>query len=234
MTKKTRKTHKMRKVLLTVCCAALLVCVTIGATVAYLTSTDTVENTFTVGNVKITLDEGDVYETDDDGVTDDLLGTFKDNGATRVKENNYKLMPGKTLDKDPTVTIKAGSEACYVRVKMTINEQTALNTIFAPNGISLDKILVGASKDWTLHSETKDGANDARVYEFWYKNGAKQEAVTADTKLAPLFTDVKVPDTLTVENLQTLTGLKITIVAEAIQAEGFDTAALAWAEFPTT
>ena len=53
---------KLRRILLTVCSAALLVCVTVGATVAYLTSTETVTNTFTVGKVDITLDEAAIKQ----------------------------------------------------------------------------------------------------------------------------------------------------------------------------
>ena len=68
---------KLRRILLTVCSAALLVCVTVGATVAYLTSTTgPVTNTFTVGKVAITLDEADV---DVDGVVEkNVDGTDKD------------------------------------------------------------------------------------------------------------------------------------------------------------
>ena len=92
MTRKTKKTRKLRKVLLTVCCAALLVCVTIGATVAYLTdSTQEIKITFTVGNVDISLAE---------------------------TTSNYKMVPSQPIDKDPTVTVEAGSEACWLFVKI--------------------------------------------------------------------------------------------------------------------
>ena len=62
---------KLRRILLTVCSAALLVCVTVGATVAYLTSTETVTNTFTVGKVDITLDEAAIKQ-DIEAVTSNL------------------------------------------------------------------------------------------------------------------------------------------------------------------
>ena len=76
------KKKNLKKLLLAVCCAALLVCVSIGATVAYLTSTGTVENTFTVGNVNITLDETKV----------DLNGNAV-TPAERSNGNRYKLLP---------------------------------------------------------------------------------------------------------------------------------------------
>ena len=54
------KARNRIKPLLTLCCALLLVAAGVFGTLAYLTGTDTVNNTFTVGNVKITLDEAKV------------------------------------------------------------------------------------------------------------------------------------------------------------------------------
>ena len=98
------------KALLLTLCAVLLVAASVMGTMAYLTSTDKVENTFTVGNVKITLDEAKVN-------TDGTLAA----PAERVKANEYKLLPGHTYTKDPTVTVKAVSESSYVRMKVTFN-----------------------------------------------------------------------------------------------------------------
>ena len=55
-------TRKLRKAILTLCSALLLVSLSVGITVAYLTSTDEVKNTFTVGQVKITLDEAELND----------------------------------------------------------------------------------------------------------------------------------------------------------------------------
>ena len=53
------KNSKLRRILLTLACAVLLVSLSVGATLAYLTSvTAEVQNTFTVGKVQITLDVG--------------------------------------------------------------------------------------------------------------------------------------------------------------------------------
>ena len=102
------KARNRIKPLLTLCCALLLVAAGVFGTLAYLTGTDTVNNTFTVGNVKITLDEAKV-------TTD---GTPVE-GADRVKANEYHLLPGHTYTKDPTVTVKANSEACWLFVQVT-------------------------------------------------------------------------------------------------------------------
>ncbi len=99
---------RTKKILVTLLCAVLLVTGTVAVTVAYLTSTtDVVNNTFTVGTVEITLDEADV---DEYGVAV--------TPASRVIENTYKLIPGHTYAKDPTVHVDSTSENCYLFVKI--------------------------------------------------------------------------------------------------------------------
>ena len=90
-----------------VLCVVLLVAGSIAGTFAYLTSTMKVTNTFTVGDVNIDLDESLV----------DLDGTPIE-GASRVHQNEYHLVPGTTYTKDPRITIKTGSEASFLFVKV--------------------------------------------------------------------------------------------------------------------
>lgn len=52
----------MKKTLTVIIALVLVVVMSVAGTVAYLTSSDTVTNTFTVGNVEITLDEAKVDE----------------------------------------------------------------------------------------------------------------------------------------------------------------------------
>lgn len=64
----------------------------VGGTIAWLTkTTDPVTNTFTYGNIDITLTE---------------------------TERTYKIVPGQKIDKDPKVTVVGGSEACWLFVKV--------------------------------------------------------------------------------------------------------------------
>ena len=109
------KARNRIKPLLTLCCALLLVAAGVFGTLAYLTGTDTVNNTFTVGNVQIKLDEAKV-NTDGTPVA----------GADRVQANAYHLLPGHTYTKDPTVTVKAVSDDSYVRMKVTFNNAKAI------------------------------------------------------------------------------------------------------------
>lgn len=108
------KNSKLRRALTLVACAVLLVCLSVGATLAYLTSaSETVTNTFTVGKVIIDLDEAPV-DANGDATTGD-----------RVKQNSYKLLPGHEYDKDPTIHVDDESEDCYVYVEI-VNEIAAI------------------------------------------------------------------------------------------------------------
>ena len=197
------------KALILTLCAVLLVAASMLGTMAYLTSTDEVENTFTVGQVKITLDEAQVTP---DGKPVE--------GAARVKANSYKLLPGHTYTKDPMVTVLKGSEASYIKMTVTFSKAKELDDIFAPNGADMTKIFNGYDKtSWTYKGNTKDTAADTRTYEFWYKEAVS--APTADIALDALFDSITVPGTITNEQLATIEGMTITVNAYAIQADGF-------------
>ena len=98
---------KTTKIIALLLCAVLLVAGSVMGTLAYLTSQAEVKNTFTAGNVTITMDEAKV---DEYGVPEA--------GAARVVNNTYKLIPGHTYTKDPTVKVGANSEDCWVFVKI--------------------------------------------------------------------------------------------------------------------
>ena len=74
----------------------LAVGVAAGGTMAWLLDkTDSIVNTFTAGDVDITLDE---------------------------TTTTYKMVPGATISKDPKVTVTDASEFCYVFVEPTKSE----------------------------------------------------------------------------------------------------------------
>ena len=208
---------KKFKALLVVACALLLVAASVFGTMAYLTSTDTVTNTFTVGKVEIKLDEAQAN-------TDGSLVE----GAARVKANSYKLLPGHTYNKDPMVTVLSGSESSYVKMTVTFSKANELDAIFAPKGADLTSIFNGYdATNWIAKGNTKDATANTRTYEFWYK-----EAVGApndDVALDALFDSITVPGAITKEQLATIEGMTITVNAYAIQADGFANAEAAWA-----
>ncbi len=87
----------MKKVWISVAAIALVLCCAIGGTLAWLsTKTASVVNTFTNGDINITL--------------------------TETTGETYKMVPGNTITKDPKVTVEKGSEACWLFVKVEKSE----------------------------------------------------------------------------------------------------------------
>lgn len=216
------------KALLLTLCAVLLVTASVLGTMAYLTSTDEVQNTFTVGQVKITLDEAKVT-TDGEPVE----------GAARVTENSYKLMPGHTYTKDPTIHVDAASEDCFIRAKVTLTnakEWIAIATKYADNKV--ENIIKGTDDNiWWVSQPAVDNEKNTVTYTFVYKNESHTDELgkriwtSTDSKDLVLFNEIAIPGGLTNDELAAVGSSKITVVAEAIQADGFETEAAAWAAF---
>lgn len=83
----------MKKKVLSIVAVVLVLCCAIGGTLAWLTAkSDVVTNTFAPSGIDIKLEET----------------TGKD----------YKMVPGYTISKDPKVTVKDGSEECWLFVKL--------------------------------------------------------------------------------------------------------------------
>ncbi|MGM9639958.1 MAG: SipW-dependent-type signal peptide-containing protein [Faecousia sp.] len=208
------------KALLLTLCAVLLVAASVLGTMAYLTSTDEVVNTFTVGNVQIKLDEAKANAD----------GTLDATATERVKANSYKLLPGHTYNKDPMVTVLSGSESSYIKMTVTFTKAAELDAIFAPAGADLTSIFKGYdSTAWIAKGNTKDAENNTRTYEFWYKETVA--ASDGDVALDALFDSITVPGNITNAQLATIEGMTITVNAYAIQADGFANAEAAWTAF---
>lgn len=118
-----------KKALILVLCAALLVGASVMGTLAFLQyQTGTVENTFTVGNVKISLKE---YKVDASGkITSELMDATEQDATL----NNVKLIPGRVIEKRPFITVAEGSEACYLFVKIENGLDDKITINWAENG----------------------------------------------------------------------------------------------------
>lgn len=161
----------------------------VGGTLAWLISkTNPVVNTFTYGDINI--------------------------GLTETTGSDYKITPGVPITKDPKVTVKANSEACWLFVKV---EKKDWN----------DKVTYEIVDDWTKGDGTEIPAN---VY-------YREVAANDEAQEFPVLKDntVIVSDTLTKEDIKGITtNPTLTFTAYAVQKDGINTAADAWAKIPTT
>lgn len=181
-------------------CVALVAIAIVGASLAYFTDTKTAENTFTMGDVKIKLDETNVNDTEGD----------------RVTSNEYNVYPGAVVTKDPIVH-NTGKNAAWIRAKVEVkgwvtNREKYPNYVAGELKDSLKYLIDGLGEGWSLVSAT--AANEDVTFVLMY---ADKLAAGADT--TAMFKQVKVPAGL--QNGQEFGTIKVT--AEAIQTDSFDT-----------
>lgn len=161
----------------------------VGGTVAWLVAkTDPVVNTFTYGDIDIELTE------------------------TKPANQQAKIIPGVDIEKDPKVTVKKDSEACWLFVN--VEEEGT----FVAN-----KVTYSVADGWTKGDGTKIPEN---VY---YR---EVDAVTTDTDFAVLKDNkIYVSEELTKGDIQSVTTQpKLTFTAYAVQKDGIANAATAWAK----
>ena len=198
-----------RKVLIIALCAVLLVSISVMGTMAYLTSQDEVTNTFTVGNVKITLDETDV----DDSTKD----------AARDQANAYKLLPGQTYTKDPIIHVDADSEACYLFVKV----ENGIKAIEAAGDTVASQML---DKGWKLvHGDLL-----ANEYLYVYAGTESEKTAVAGGANIAVFDKVVIDGEKVVNvaegeavpagkvNIADYQGKTVKVTAYAVQKDGFE------------
>ena len=164
--------------------AIALICivfVAVGGSFALLTSVaGPVENVFTIGNIKLSLSE--------------------------TTGGSYKLIPGTVIAKDPTVKVEAGSEDCWLFIKVDKTQYFE------------DYISYQIDSGWTIL-----GGYDGVYYRKVIKSGGgDQFPILADNA-------INVREDLTEEKMAAITALpKITFKAYAIQSHGIETANDAW------
>ena len=144
--------------------------------------------------------------------------TFGDINITLTEtdhQEQIKIIPGVDIPKDLKVTVQADSVDCWLFVKV---EQTGT---FVP-----DKVTYAIAEGWTKGNGSPIPEN---VY-YRQVNGA-----TADSVFSVLKGDkITVSETLTKADIQNITDEPtLTFTAYAVQREGIDTAADAWARIDT-
>ncbi len=215
----------MKKILVTVVAALLLMTVTVMGTLAYLTSqTADVINTFTVGAVQITLDEA---KTDEYGKVDETA-------TERVLANAYKIVPGQKYSKDPTVHVTVGSEPCYlfVRVVNQVKEYEAGYVEDATEDVKKSTIAAQMEADGWKQLMVNENAVE-NVYYYAGKgtdvdvNGVKVDARKAKIDVR-VFESVTLKGAIKAADMDTLKNKNITITAYAIQSDNLASASAAW------
>ncbi len=201
----------MKKKIIAISAAiAILAIAVVGGSLAWFTSSAEVTNTFTVGNVSISLDEANVNK-DGKKIPDGQPG------VGRGDANSYHIVPGAVLDKDPTVWINAGSESCLVYVYID-------NQLGGHATPDIDTV------NWLAVSG----------YNGLYKYKDTVPAVPAAAEKTPLpavFKTVTIAgEPLDNVTLGTLTNKQIVVKAYAIQSANIgelNTAQMAWAAMTT-
>lgn len=172
----------------------------VGGTVAWLIAKPApVINTFTYGDINIELDETDTELDDDDN----------------DKTNQYKMLPGQEITKDPMVTVKSGSEDMWLFVKLDESD-------------NFDEFMEYEVNDTWEPLEDEEGV--------FYRHITAAEVADADMEIQVIEDNtVTVKETVTKEMLNVLDEPgkeanypKLTVTAYAIQHTGISTAELAW------
>lgn len=223
---------KLTAVALVVCMLAIML---VGASLAYFTDKGEATNTFTMGKVDIELTEPNWNGEGDD--------------------NAQKVFPGVTYAKDPTITVVKGSEDCYLIATVTITEKADLYELYKndtnvtkPWGLSLagnGNLVSGGVAGYAATPATEDGKSgtmlsvdgtpvafvtyeekdDTIIYTYFFKH------IHTAGSSEILFTEVNVPSII---KDQSLSGLKVTVNAYAIQAAGMTDVYDAWDKYDGT
>lgn len=164
------------KTLVLVLTVMMIVGISVGGTLAWLTAqSGTVTNTFTAGDINISL--------------------------TETVENSFKIVPGGTAVKDPTLTVAAKSENCYVYVCVENNVKIGDAVVATPNIDTAKWIQVGVNGNKTVY----------RYHEIVEYSEAKQDL--------SVFTQVKYSETITKDNIDDLANTTIKISGFAHQSD---------------
>ena len=202
-----------KKILALSMCIALAAIAIVGASLAYFTDTKTATNTFTMGNVQIKLDETNVNDPEGD----------------RVTSNVYNVYPGAVVTKDPIVH-NIGKNGAYIRA--TVNVSNWMNLVGAyypdfketfPNDgykAALNLLVGELGEGWSVVGV--EAGDVFTIGQFDVKFILKYDGVLASgTDTTAMFQTVTIPAGIDNANADSFDEVKV--VAQAIQADGFDT-----------
>ena len=198
-------------------CVALVAIAIVGASLAYFTDTKTATNTFTMGNVKIKLDETNVNNP---------------TGA-RVTGNEYNVYPGAVVTKDPVVH-NVGKNGAYIRAIVTVENGLNWLSLYNENVGTLPQedafnalINNTLSEDWELVDIAYDMSGPDHPTSDFVATLKYTKVLDADADTSAMFSQIAFPAKMTEKDVTTRIAQNgnfgINVVAQAIQVDGFDT-----------
>lgn len=218
-----------KKIIALALCICLLAVAIVGGTMAYFTDNEAQSNTFTSGQVGLSLNEAVVEENAD--------GDLVAKGNERTAEaQTYHLYPAQTVTKDPTITLDATSEDAYVAAVVTVSGDihsligvpgydniditkmasgglmaAPATQVFGWNGLSM----VYETADCVIYQSAAKATNTWTLYIF-----LKDVQSAGDTTV--LFDTLTMDENWDNEEMALLNGMQINVNAYAVQAHGFD------------
>ena len=184
---------KKKTLLIAVAAIVLAVVSACSVTLAWLTAnTEEVKNTFTVGKIEIDLWENALSSD----------GKQLDTNVDPVDGiDTYKIIPGGEQPKNPTVTVKAKSEDCYVYVKVTNN------MVLTINGVVTEVVTYELDSKWEQIAVTTDNEG---VKSYLYRYEDVIEYSNDDQNTTAVFSKIKYDGTkITSANIGELTAEQV-------------------------
>ena len=245
-----------RKIVLLASALCMVAILAIGGTLAYFTDTQAVENTFTVGNVKIQLLESKLHRENAgvaNGATSDseLWSDVEKKGSGNTSEykagdtfytdaqikadaaeyscDDVKLAPGESYHKMPYV-VNTGSNPAYIRIRMLFPAalDTAIlnSSMYTTSAVSRGEFTMEYDDSATI---IRDGVA-YNAYIFTRIKPLEPGEMTYWNVWGTVHMDADVTNEEITDLVPDGT-FSVLVEADAIQAEGFDNATEAWAAF---
>jgi predicted ribosomally synthesized peptide with SipW-like signal peptide len=186
---------KSKKIIMTVLVVTIIGALAVGGTAAYFTDGEEKVNTFTVGDMDITLTESE-WDDSSDGKS---------------------LVPGYETGKNPTVTAVEGDSYMRMTVEFVSNDNSEMTAARAEK--ILKTICFEGEQGVNDELFVEDAARSNTSKRCYVYNGVFKENSTA-----VLFDTVRIPSQWNQADVAVLGEYKIVVKAEAIQSANFNSA----------
>ena len=191
---------KITAIALVVCLVAVAV---VGGSLAYFTDKDNATNTFTVGNVDITLTEPEW------------------DAALEEDEFAATLIPSRVIAKDPTITVAENSQRAYTFLKVELSNDFA--KLLADYAVAKNIDLTTEAGQKALIAAWFSSEVNPKIMKLEGNSVILGVLSAKDPGLSvTYFNAVTVPADVKGEMINANGNYKIEVTAYAIQAEGFE------------